>query len=135
MLFSFITKTSSVNKAKYSFYTLIIFSVLWTIFVPKPFKNYSPIFFWITFGLLNFLRFNGIMDFSNSFRYKNPKLFKKHKTRHDFVDIDALFKSKDWNFLDADIKLKIELFRYYYTLLGVSFAMGILLGVAVFYLK
>lgn len=124
-------KISSINKAKYCFYILIVFSIIWTIFIPKPLKNYSPIFFGITFGILFFLYFDGVMNVSNSIRNINPKLFKKYVARHDLVDVHSLIKSNDFGNLNDEFKFKIQVIKYYFKLSIVSFVLVLIFGIIV----
>jgi len=124
-------KISSINKAKYCFYILIVFSIIWTIFVPKPLKNYLPIFFMFSGGVLFFLYFDGVMNLSNSFRNKYPELYKKYEARHDLVDIHALNQSNDWGFLNNEVKLNIQLMKWFLKLSIVSFVMALIFGIII----
>jgi hypothetical protein len=129
------TKRYSINKTKYCFYILIVFSIIWTIFVPKPLKNYSPIFFGLSFGILFFLYFDGVMNVSNSIRIKYPELFKKYLARHDLIEIHSLIKSNDFDNLNDELTFKIQVIKYFLKLSIVSFLLTLIFGIIVVILK
>ncbi len=119
-------------RAKYCFYILILVILIWTLFVPKPLKNYSPILSLLIFGVLIFMRFNELENLSKSIKKKYPELFKKYVVGHDLIDIDLLLKSSDFEKLkENDLKAKFRLVKVYFNFSIISFFISILLAITI----
>lgn len=101
------------TKIKIYFYTILGIGLVWTLFAPKPYKNFAPIFFGLlTFPVLGFLFYGQFNDFSDTLRKTHSDLFQKHVLNHGFsakrgeiIDISSLFNNKDFDQLESDTAL------------------------------
>ena len=123
------------------YYSVLLISVLWIIFLPKPIQNYAPVFFGLlcfpVFGLNYYM---SLFRFSDALHKKQPELFQKHVVDYGIafkgvvVAVGILTTVEDFERLDDS-----ELYQSYilckrllqYTLM--SFVTFAVLGIATVY--
>ncbi len=111
------TKMDKTTKIKIYFYSILGIGLVWTLFVPKPYKNFAPIFFGLlTFPVFGFLFYKQFYDFSNVLKRTHSDLFQKYIlnygisiNRGEIIDIWSLFNNKDFDVLKFDCKQRVQL--------------------------
>lgn len=133
------------TKIKIYFYTLLGIGLVWTLFVPKPYKNFAPIFFGLlTFPVFGFLLYSHFHDFSDHLRKTRSDLFQKYILNHGFsihqgeiIDISSLFNNNDFDQLEHDTVLfeKYILCKTFFRLTLFSFILFPILAIGTIYIK
>lgn len=134
-----------MNKSKVQiyFYSILIISLIWLFFLPKPVKNFAPIIFVVpTFPIFVFCFFNKLNDLSRKLKNKNPELFNKYQTNYGssynkglLVDIGLFSENIDFkNLKDLNLYEMFILCKELMRLTFLSFIIFGLLGIATVYL-
>lgn len=132
------------NKPKIYFYLILGISLAWVFFVPKPYKNYAPIFFAaLTFPVFSFFFFNQFYGFSNAIRKTHPELFQKYIlnygisiNRGEILDVSSFFNNADFDQLKEEkLYEKYILCKLLSRLALFSFFIFPLLAIATIYLN
>lgn len=130
-------------KIQIYFYLILVVSIIWILVLPKPIKNFAPIFFgFLTFPVFGFSYYNNLFEFSNIFKKEHPKLFQKHVVDYGFslkgkvVQIGLFTKINDFEQLkNSELYEKYVLCKQFLELTLASFLIFGTLGIATVYLE
>ena len=122
---------------------MLIVSIVWVLILPKPIKNFAPIFFGVpTFPVFGFNYYNKLFEFSNMLKNKQPELFQKYVVDYgialkgEVVQIGLLSKVDDFEKLkDLELRENYILCRQFFKLTLASFLVFGILGIATVLLK
>jgi hypothetical protein len=128
-------------KILYLYYlTIVCFSIIAIIFLPKPTKNFIPIIVLFNGPILFFISFNINYNLSQKIKTKYPEIFKKYKYDNGFsmisgeiISILNYYNNSDFEKFENELKEDCNLIKKMFLLSISCFVIGSLLAVSTVY--